>query len=165
MPVRLRLQRHGRKRKPFYHIVAADSRAPRDGRYIERIGFYNPNHHPAIVEIDRDKALGWLKNGAQPTNTVNSILSHTGVLYKKHLQRGVDKGAFSQEEADRRFEAWLGDRAKKKDLPISATDISAKEKVELVLTSTTEAKTAPAPEAEVAAEAPAEETNEGEAEA
>jgi small subunit ribosomal protein S16 len=107
MPVKLRLQRHGRKRRPFYYIVAADARAKRDGRFIERIGYYDPNHHPAHVDIDAERALSWMKNGAQPTNTVRSILSQTGVLYKKHLQRGVAKGALTQAEADTAYANWV----------------------------------------------------------
>ncbi len=112
MAVKLRLQRHGRKRRPFYHIVATDSRSRRDGRFIERIGSYNPVTNPATVEIDREKALQWLSNGAQPTDTVKNILSATGVMYQKHLQRGVRKGAFSQEEADRLFQKWADAKAK-----------------------------------------------------
>lgn len=113
MAVKLRLQRHGRKRRPFYHIVATDSRNRRDGKFIERIGIYNPVTSPATIDVDYDKALKWLGCGAQPTDTVRSILSAVGVMYKKHLQRGVTKGAFSQEEADRMFKNWLADRVKK----------------------------------------------------
>ena len=111
MPVKLRLQRHGRKGNPFYHIVAADSRARRDGRFIERIGFYDPNQSPAIVEIDRFKAIKWLHNGAQPTDTVRSILSVTGTLYKKHLLRGIKKGAVKPEDANQKFKVWLEEKA------------------------------------------------------
>ena len=99
MPVKIRLARHGRKKGPFYHIVAADSRAPRDGRYIERIGIYNPKTNPATIELDFDKSLDWLMKGAQPTDTCRAILSYKGVLYKKHLLEGVKKNAFSAEEA------------------------------------------------------------------
>ncbi|OWY25174.1 30S ribosomal protein S16 [Sphingobacteriales bacterium UPWRP_1] len=113
MAVKLRLQRHGRKKRPFYHIVATDSRNRRDGKFIERIGIYNPVTSPATVDVDYDKALKWLGCGAQPTDTVRSILSAVGVMYKKHLQRGVAKGAFSQEEADRLFKKWLDERVKK----------------------------------------------------
>lgn len=115
MPVRLRLQRHGRKGKPFYHIVAADARARRDGKSIERIGFYDPNHHPAHIDINVDKALQWLGNGAQPTDTVRSILSASGVLYKKHLLRGLKKGALTQEEVDKKFKDFMDNRSKRKD--------------------------------------------------
>ncbi len=107
MPVKIRLARHGRKRSPFYYIVAADSRAPRDGRYIERIGSYNPNTDPATIDLDFEKAITWLNNGAQPTDTCRAILSYKGVLYKNHLVKGVAKGAITQEQADAKFEAWL----------------------------------------------------------
>jgi len=113
MPVKIRLKREGRKKKPFYHIVIADSRAPRDGRFIEKIGYYNPNTNPATIELDFDKALDWLLKGAQPTDTCRAILSYRGVLYKKHLLVGVKKGAFSEEEADRRFEAWIKEKEAK----------------------------------------------------
>ncbi len=107
MPTRIRLQRKGKKGRPYYHVVVADQRAPRDGRYIERIGAYDPNRNPALVEVDRDKALDWLQKGAQPSDTARAILSYTGVLYRNHLQNGVKKGAFDQAEAERRFESWL----------------------------------------------------------
>ena len=106
MATRIRLQRHGRKGYAFYPIVIADSRAPRDGKFIERIGSYNPNTNPATVNLDFDRALYWVEVGAQPTDTVRSILSHEGVLLMKHLRGGVKKGAFSEEEAKRRFDAW-----------------------------------------------------------
>lgn len=122
MPVKLRLQRQGRKRRPFYHIVAADVRAKRDGRYIERIGFYDPNHQPAKVDLDRDKAIKWLHNGAQPTDTVRSILSNTGVMYYKHLLRGVTKGALTQEEADRRLKSWLEQKQNSDKLTMTMVD-------------------------------------------
>lgn len=110
MPVKIRLQRKGRKKRPFYHIVVADTRAPRDGRFIEKIGTYNPMTTPATIELDRDLAYDWLMKGAQPTDTARAILRFKGVLYKKHLQRGVAKGALTQEEADKKFEAWLEDK-------------------------------------------------------
>ncbi|WP_321288097.1 30S ribosomal protein S16 [uncultured Sunxiuqinia sp.] len=113
MPAKIRLQRQGRRRYAFYHIVVADGRAPRDGRYIERIGAYNPNTNPATIDLDFDKALDWLTKGAQPTDTVRAILSYKGVLYKKHLMGGVAKGAFDEVEADRRFEAWAADKEAK----------------------------------------------------
>ena len=106
MAVRIRLARKGRKRKAFYHIVVANSRSPRDGRYIEKIGLYNPITDPAIVELDFDKALGWLQKGAVPTDTCRSILSSKGVLLKRHLLEGVKKGAFDETEAERRFDEW-----------------------------------------------------------
>ena len=113
MPTKIRLQRHGRKSYAFFHIVVADSRAPRDGKNIEKLGVYNPNTNPATIELDIDGALTWLEKGAQPTDTCRAILSYKGVLYKKHLQGGVKKGAFSQEEADSRFEKWLNEKANK----------------------------------------------------
>jgi small subunit ribosomal protein S16 len=106
MPVKIRLARHGRKKTAYYHIVVADSRSPRDGRIIERIGSYNPLTNPATIELDFDKALSWLNNGAQPTDTTRTILSTKGVLMKKHLLEGVKKGAFDEAEAERRFLAW-----------------------------------------------------------
>jgi small subunit ribosomal protein S16 len=110
MPVKIRLQRHGKKGKPFYWIVAADVRAKRDGRFLEKLGIYNPNTNPATVELSVERALYWIENGAQPTNTAKTLLSYRGVMLKHHLQGGVAKGAFSQEEADKRFEAWLDDK-------------------------------------------------------
>ncbi len=106
MPVRIRLQRHGKKGKPFYWIVAADSRAKRDGKFLEKLGTYNPVTTPADIKINIDAAVKWLMNGAQPTETARAILKYTGVLYKKHLLVGVRKGAFSEEEAERRFNEW-----------------------------------------------------------
>src|SRR5690606_22350415 len=103
MPVKIRLQRQGKKGKPFFHIVAADSRAKRDGKYIERIGFYNPHTDPATIPLEFDKALGWLNIGAQPTDPARAMLSCIGVMLKKHLDKGVVKGTFSQEEAEQRF--------------------------------------------------------------
>jgi len=107
MAVRIRLARKGRKRTAYYHIVVADSRSPRDGRYIEKIGNYNPLTNPATIELDFDKALGWLQNGALPTETCRAILSYKGVLIKKHLLEGVKKGAFDEAEALKRFEEWM----------------------------------------------------------
>ena len=107
MPVKIRLQRHGKKGKPFYWVVAADSRSKRDGRYLEKIGTYNPNTNPATVDINLDSAVKWLENGAQPTDTARTLLSYRGVMLKHHLNGGVRKGAHSQEEADAKFEAWL----------------------------------------------------------
>ena len=106
MATKLRLQRRGRKNYAFYQIIVADSRAPRDGKYIERIGSYNPNTNPATITLDFDRALYWLQVGAQPTDTVRNILSSEGVLMKKHLLGGVAKGAFDEAEAEKRFEAW-----------------------------------------------------------
>jgi len=107
MAVKIRLQRKGRKRFPFYHIVIADSRAPRDGKFIENIGIYNPMTKPATIDLDRDKAYTWLQNGAQPTETVRAILRFKGVLYKKHLMDGVLKGAHTEEQALEKWNQWL----------------------------------------------------------
>ena len=113
MATKIRLQRHGRKGYAFYPIVIADSRAPRDGRFIERIGSYNPNTNPATVSINFERALYWVEVGAQPTDTVRSILSREGVMLMKHLRGGVKKGAFTEEEAQRRFDAWKAQADKK----------------------------------------------------
>jgi len=107
MSVKIRLARKGRKKQAYYHVVVADSRSPRDGRFIEKIGIYNPITDPATIDINFEKALGWLQNGAQPTDTCRAILSYKGVLLKKHLIEGVKKGAFDEAEADRRFNEWL----------------------------------------------------------
>jgi len=107
MPARIRLQRHGKKNQPFYHIVVADGRAPRDGKFIEKLGTYNPLTNPATIELNSDRAVMWLKNGAQPSDTARRILSYKGVLLRRHLQIGVEKGAISQEQADVRFNEWL----------------------------------------------------------
>ncbi|MBK7869523.1 MAG: 30S ribosomal protein S16 [Saprospiraceae bacterium] len=107
MSVKIRLQRKGRKKRPFYHIVIADARSPRDGRFIEKIGTYNPLTKPATIEIDRDKAYEWLMNGAQPTDTVRAILRFKGVYYRKHLMRGVKKGAMTTEEAEVKYNEWV----------------------------------------------------------
>ena len=110
MPVKIRLQRHGKKGKPFYWVVAADARAKRDGRYLEKIGTYNPNTNPATVDINVDNAVKWLENGAQPTDTARALLSYRGVMLKYHLNGGVRKGAHTQEEADAKFDAWLEEK-------------------------------------------------------
>lgn len=107
MATKIRLQRHGKKGRPFYHLVVADSRAPRDGKFIERIGSYNPNTNPATIDINFESALDWVQKGAQPTDTARAILSYKGVLYKKHLLDGVTKGAFDAAAADVKFEEWL----------------------------------------------------------
>lgn len=109
MAVKIRLQRHGGKKRPFYYIVVANSTSPRDGKFIEKLGTYNPLTIPATVRLDRDKALEWLNKGAQPTNTVRRILSFKGVLYMKHLMRGVSLGLFNEEEAKQKFEKWNAD--------------------------------------------------------
>ena len=111
MPVKLRLQRHGKKGKPFYWVVAADARSKRDGRYLEKIGTYNPNTNPATLKIDVDSAVSWLQNGAQPTDTARNLLSEVGAMLKNHLVNGVKKGALKQEDVETKFEAWLADQA------------------------------------------------------
>ncbi len=115
MAVKIRLAKKGRKKLAYYHIVVADSRSPRDGRYIERIGTYNPVTDPATIELDFNRALDWLQNGAQPTDTCRAILSYKGVLLKKHLLEGVKKGAFDETEADRRFNEWMKQKEEKID--------------------------------------------------
>jgi small subunit ribosomal protein S16 len=115
MPVRIRLQRHGKKGKPIYWIVAADSRAKRDGRYLEKLGRYNPNTHPASVELDIDKAVEWLQNGAQPSDTARNILSDKGAMLKNHLINGARKGAHTDEEVIAKFDAWLKEKEGKNE--------------------------------------------------
>ena len=107
MATRIRLARHGRRKQAFYHIVVADQKAPRNGRYIEKLGVYNPNTNPATIELDFDGAVNWLLKGAQPSDTVRAMLSYKGVMMKKHLMAGVAKGAFNEEEAEKRFAAWM----------------------------------------------------------
>lgn len=107
MPVKIRLQRRGRRKQPFYHIVVADVRSPRDGRFIEKLGVYNPMTSPATIDLDRDLAFDWLMKGAQPTDTARAILRFKGVMYKKHLMRGVAKGALSVEQADAKYQEWI----------------------------------------------------------
>ena len=115
MSVKIRLQRHGKKQKPFYWIVAADARSKRDGRYLEKIGTYNPNTNPATIDLNLDQAVQWLHNGAQPTDTARAILSYKGALMKHHLDGGVRKGALTQEQADAKLAKWLEDKAGKVD--------------------------------------------------
>ncbi|MBD5270609.1 MAG: 30S ribosomal protein S16 [Bacteroides sp.] len=125
MATKIRLQRHGRKSYAYYPIVIADSRAPRDGRFIERIGSYNPNTNPATISLDFDRALYWVEVGAQPTDTVRTILSKEGVMLMKHLRGGVKKGAFDEAEAQRRFDAWKADRTKVADAAKAQKDAAA----------------------------------------
>ncbi len=127
MPVKIRLQRHGKKANAFYHIVIADGRAPRDGKFIEKIGSYNPITNPATITIDSDKALTWLKNGAQPTDTCRAILSYKGIMYKNHLQGGVEKGALTQEQADAKYAKWLAEKDGKVASKVSTLDSSKKD--------------------------------------
>ena len=115
MSVKIRLQRHGKKQKPFYWIVAADARSKRDGKYLEKLGTYNPNTNPATIELNLDQAVQWLHNGAQPTETARAILSYKGALLKHHLDGGVRKGALTQEQADAKLAAWLESKATKVD--------------------------------------------------
>lgn len=113
MPTKIRLQRRGKKKQAFYHIVIADGRAPRDGKFIENIGTYNPITNPADIKLNFDRALYWLQTGAQPTDTVRAILSFEGVLYKNHLLKGVKKGALSEEQAEAKFQTWLKEKQEK----------------------------------------------------
>jgi len=131
MPVKIRLQRHGKKGKPFYWVVAADSRSKRDGKFLEKLGTYNPNTNPATIELDVDSAAQWLHNGAQPTDTARAILSYKGALLKHHLDGGVRKGALTQEQADEKLAKWLDEKsgkvdAKKGDLSTAKADARAK---------------------------------------
>ncbi len=131
MPVKIRLQRHGKKGKPFYWIVAADSRAKRDGKFLEKLGTYDPTKVPAIINLNIDRAVEWLFNGAQPTNTARAILKYKGAMLKKHLLVGVKKGAFNEEEAEKRFQAWLSEKeAKIKAHEEEVAAQKAKEKAE-----------------------------------
>jgi small subunit ribosomal protein S16 len=130
MATKIRLQRHGKKGKAFYYIVVADARAPRDGRFIERLGSYNPNTNPATIDINFDKTLEWVNVGAQPTDTCRAILSYKGVLYKKHLQGGLKKGALTEEQVENKFQEWLdqkeGKITGKKTSLVSAKDEARK---------------------------------------
>lgn len=125
--VKLRLRRQGRKGKPFYYIVAADARAPRDGRFIERIGSYNPNTNPATIDLNLDDAVRWLGNGAVPTDTCRAILSYKGAMYKHHLNKGVNKGALTQEQADEKFSTWLSEKESKVSAKIDSISKTAAE--------------------------------------
>jgi small subunit ribosomal protein S16 len=131
MPVKIRLQRHGKKGKPFYWVVAADARAKRDGRYLEKLGTYNPNTNPATVDINEDNAVNWLEKGAQPTDTARTLMSYKGIMLRHHLNGGVRKGALTQEEADKKLAAWLEEKdakiqAKKEGLTKEEADAKAK---------------------------------------
>ena len=131
MPVKIRLQRHGKKGKPFYWIVAADSRAKRDGKFLDKLGIYNPNTNPATIELNVDGAVQWLENGAQPSDTARAILSYKGAMLKKHLNGGVRKGALTEEQAEAKFTAWLEEKAAKvqsKADGLSKADADAKAK-------------------------------------
>ena len=158
MPVRIRLQRHGKKGKPFYWIVAADSRSKRDGKFLEKLGTYNPNTNPATINLNVDGSVQWLHNGAQPTDTARAILSYKGVLMKKHLLDGVKKGAFDEKEAEKRFAAWLEEKEGKiqaKRDGLSKADADAKAKALAAEKEVNEKRIAsqqPEPEVEEAAE-------------
>ena len=166
MPTRIRLQRHGKKNQPFYHIVVADGRAPRDGRFIEKLGTYNPLTNPATIDLNFDRAVEWVKNGAQPSDTVRRILSYKGVLLRRHLQIGVEKGAISQEVADGRFNEWLQAKeakinSKKSDIENNARNsrkarLEAEKKANEQKAAAVAAKRQAAAEAEAAAKAAAE---------
>jgi len=129
MPVKIRLQRHGKKGKPFYWIVAADSRSKRDGKFLEKLGTYNPNINPAEINLDIDGAVKWLQNGAQPTNTARAILSYKGAMMKKHLAEGVRKGALTEEQAEDKFTSWMEEKVNSVDAKRGEL-ADAKEKVE-----------------------------------
>jgi small subunit ribosomal protein S16 len=173
MATKIRLQRFGKKGKPFYHVVVADARAPRDGKFIERIGSYNPNTNPATIDINFDKALDWVNKGAQPTDTCRAILSYKGVMYKKHLEGGVKKGALTAEQADTKFSEWLeskeGKIAGKKDTLTKSKDEVKKaalaaeaKKKEEVAAAIVAKNTPPVEEEEVTEEVAAEEVPEAE---
>ncbi|MFN0216038.1 MAG: 30S ribosomal protein S16 [Saprospiraceae bacterium] len=153
MAVKIRLQRKGRKAAPFYHIVIADSRSPRDGKFIEKIGTYNPLTVPASIELDRARAFHWIGVGAQPTDTVNAILRFKGVLYQKHLQKGVAKGAFDQEKADEMLVKWIEEKEQRIEKQREDTK-DAKKKFVAKVDGTAKVKVKPAP---VVEEAPADE--------
>ena len=166
MPARIRLQRHGKKNQPFYHIVVADGRAPRDGRFIEKLGTYNPLTNPATIELNFESAVQWIKNGAQPSDTVRNILSYKGVLLRRHLQIGVENGAISQETADVRFNEWLQAKeakinSKRSDVENDARNtrkarLEAEKKANEAKAAAVAAKRQAAAEAEAAAKAEAE---------
>lgn len=165
MSVKIRLQRHGRSKSPFYHVVVADSRAPRDGKFIEKIGSYLPQTQPATIELDVTRATYWLQNGAQPTDTCRAILSYKGAMMKNHLQKGVAKGALTQEQADAKFEAWVNDKTNKVQAHVDRVKGAFSKEVEAKLAAEAKANqaridkiAAKAAEAEAAAAPVAEET-------
>ncbi|WP_055442680.1 30S ribosomal protein S16 [Lacinutrix himadriensis] len=160
MPVKIRLQRHGKKGKPYYWIVAADARAKRDGKYLEKLGAYNPNTNPATIDLNVDGAVTWLENGAQPTDTAKAILSYKGVLLKKHLKGGVTKGALTEEQAEAKFTAWLEEKEGKvgaKTDGLAKAEADAKAKAFEAEKAANEARIAAA--TPVVEEAPAEEAS------
>ena len=141
MPVRIRLQRHGKKGKPIYWIVAADSRAKRDGRYLEKLGIYNPNTLPATVELDLDRAVNWLQNGAQPSDTARNLLSEKGAMLKNHLINGVHKGALTEDDANAKFQAWLKDKESKNETILKKINSEAEKSRAAVIAAEKEAST------------------------
>lgn len=157
MPVKIRLQRKGRKKAPFYHIVIADARAPRDGRFIEKIGTYNPMTKPATIELNTERAFTWLNDGAQPTDTARAILRFKGVMYKKHLQRGVSKGALTQEQADAKHAEWLEAKEAKVAARFEATAAEKDAFLKMVAGKTPEKKAEPVAETVAVASETAEE--------
>lgn len=167
MPVKIRLQRHGKKGKPFYWIIAADSRAKRDGKYLEKIGIYNPNTNPATIELNIDDAVRWLQNGAQPTDTARAILSYKGALLKNHLAGGVRKGALTEEQAEEKFKTWLDEKegaVTSKEESLTKAQEDAKKKALDAEKEVNAKRMAASAEAETAAaEAEATEETEGEA--
>lgn len=174
MPVKIRLQRQGKKKAPWFSIVVANSRSPRDGKYIERLGTYDPTTIPATIDINNDKAFTWMTKGAQPTDTVRAILSYKGVMYKKHLQRGVDKKAITQEQADKLYVDFIAQKedkvrkAKEEQLNkrkrikegLRAEEVKKREKMEAARKPVVEEAAAPA---EAAAETPGVESSAPEA--
>ena len=168
MSVKIRLQRHGKKGKPFYWVVAADARAKRDGRYLEKIGTYNPNVNPAIIDLDVDKAVEWLQNGAQPTDTARAILSYKGAMLKNHLAGGVRKGALTEEQAEEKFKAWLEEKENKvstKEEKLAKAKAEAEAKALEAEKAVNEARIAAAQPEEEVAEETTEETSEESTEA
>lgn len=144
MATKIRLQRHGKKASAFFHIVVADGRAPRDGKFIEKIGTYNPNTNPATIDIDTDRAFDWIKTGAQPTDTCRAILSYKGVMMRLHLFRGVEKGALTQDQADAKLAKWLEDKSSKIEGKVSNLSSSAKSEAVARMKAETAAKEAKA---------------------
>jgi small subunit ribosomal protein S16 len=166
MSVKIRLQRHGKKQKPFYWIVAADARSKRDGKYLEKLGTYNPNTNPATIDLNLDQAVQWLHNGAQPTDTARAILSYKGALLKHHLDGGIRKGALTQEQADAKLAAWIDSKATKVDAKkdgLSKKDADAKAKALKAEKAANEKRIAAQTEAAKAPEEVVEETPEVEA--
>ncbi len=165
MPVKIRLQRKGRRKRPFYHIVVADARAPRDGRFIEKLGTYNPMTTPATIDVNVDSAYEWLMKGAQPTDTARAILRFKGVMYRKHLQRGVSKGALTQEDADTKWQEWIDEKESRVAERFDAT-AQAKVEYHAKVSGTPPPPPAPKPEpeTETVVEIPAVTTDEAPAE-